>query len=344
MIQHPIPQNVTSYQFRLIGDMTIKQFMFFSIGVGIAVVFYYSNLFFFFKWFLIIISAMTGFAVAFMPFEERPLDQWLINYIRAIYRPTFYIWKKQPLVPDYFSYTTPINPQVMADTAEVSRLASIRRQQGLSSYLTTLPQDNNTDLDAQERAATKNFTSLFQLDSSLPPPTSLGSATTEVVAPVARTPGHATLNIPVPQPAPAPIHSEDKRMAPLAPPEPPDPVSDSQAPSTTLASTVPKNVTAATTSSSLPFPSSPTVPNVVVGMVIDTTGKIVPGAIVEVLDDSGLPARATKTNQLGQFFSTTPLKRGTYHLNIDKPGLNFDTIELQLTGQIVEPLKIQAKS
>jgi hypothetical protein len=78
-------------------------------------------------------------------------------------------------------------------------------------------------------------------------------------------------------------------------------------------------------------------------MVIDAAGKIVPGAIVEVLDSSGLPARATKTNQLGQFFSTTPLKRGIYHINVDKDGLSFDTIELQLTGQIVEPLKIQAK-
>ena len=81
----------------------------------------------------------------------------------------------------------------------------------------------------------------------------------------------------------------------------------------------------------------------VVGMVIDAAEKIVPGAIVEVLDEAGLPARATKTNQLGQFFSTTPLKRGVYRINIDKQGLDFDTIELQLTGQIVEPLKIQAK-
>jgi len=46
---------------------------------------------------------------------------------------------------------------------------------------------------------------------------------------------------------------------------------------------------------------------------------------------------------LGQFFSTTPLKRGNYRINIDKSGLNFDTIEIRLTGQVVDPLKIIAK-
>lgn len=304
MIQHPIPQNVTSYQFRLIGDMTIKQFIFLSIGVAGAVLFYYSNLFFFFKWLLIILSAMSGFAVAFIPFEERPLDQWLINYIKAIYRPTYFVWRKQPTLPDYFTFTPSISPQQAAEVAEMSHFTAIRRQQGLSSYLTTLPQDANNELDARERATTQNFISLFQFH-----PSSSTSAVTTT---------------PTPTPSPPP---------PTPPPA-----------STTIRAASETPVTPAITSTQLPFPSTPQTPNVIVGMVVDAHNKIVPDAIVEVLDSSGLPARATKTNQLGQFFSTTPLKRGTYRINIDKPGLNFDTIELQLTGQIVEPLKIQAKN
>jgi hypothetical protein len=63
-----------------------------------------------------------------------------------------------------------------------------------------------------------------------------------------------------------------------------------------------------------------------------------------VVDESGLPVRATRSNQLGQFFSTTPLKSGTYRLTVEKTGFTFDTIELPLTNQIVEPLKIQAKA
>ena len=67
MNQHPIPQNVTTYQFRLIGDMTIKQFIYLSAGVGTAIFFYYTNLFSMIKWLLVIFSGLTGFAVAFLP-------------------------------------------------------------------------------------------------------------------------------------------------------------------------------------------------------------------------------------------------------------------------------------
>jgi hypothetical protein len=339
MIQHPIPQNVTSYQFRLIGDMTIKQFIFLSIGVGAAVAFYYSNLFFFFKWFFILISAMTGFAVAFIPLEERPLDQWFTNYFRAIYRPTYFIWKKDHPVPEYFTFNPNISLESATDAAEISRIAAIRRQQGLSSYLTTLPQDSNTDLDTRERAATQNFTSLFQLANPTLPSTPPPSVAPQL--PRHRPLSQAHLSIPVPQAAPARVivPPAEKVISSAPTPVPASP----QTTSTTLAPAKTARISPATTSSSLPFPSAPTVPNIVVGMVIDAAGKIVPGAIVEVIDSSGLPARATKTNQLGQFFSTTPLKRGTYHLNVDKDGLTFDTIELQLTGQIVEPLKIQAR-
>lgn len=339
MIQHPIPQNVTSYQFRLIGDMTIKQFIFLSVGVGAAIAFYYSNLFFLFKWFFVILSAITGFAVAFLPFEERPLDQWLINYIKAIYRPTFFIWKKQPSIPEYFTFTASISRQAIADDLEISRIAAARRQQGLSSYLTTLPQETHNELDAQERAATHSFTSLFQL------PSASTSTISSAPLPQASTPQPPPLP-PAPQviPPATPISISLPKAAKTSAEEaPPPPAPNLNVSSSTLSSSATTNVAPATTSSSLPFPSIPTVPNVIVGMVIDASNKIVPGAIIEVLDESGLPARATKTNQLGQFFSTTPLKRGTYRINIDKPGLTFDTIELQLTGQIIEPLKIQAK-
>lgn len=337
MIQHPIPQNVTSYQFRLIGDMTIKQFVFLSVGVGAAIAFYYTNLFFFLKWFFVILSAVLGFAVAFMPIEERPLDQWIVSYLRAIYSPTYYIWKKQPTLPAYFTHTPSITPQAVADATEISRIAAIRRQQGLSSYLTTLPQEGNSDLDAQERAASHNFTSMFQLTSPASPKSPESSKSPAVpIRPSSPSPespeSSESPSVSIRPPSPSPVSPESS--------ESPVP----QPPSTTLITPATTVVAPATTSTNLPFPSSPTIPNVIVGMVIDPGGKIVPGAIVEVLDESGLPARATKTNQLGQFFSTTPLKRGVYLINIDKQGLDFDTIELQLTGQIVEPLKIQAKS
>jgi len=49
MEQHPIPQNITGYQFRLVGDMTLKQFAMLAGGIIVALLFYYSPFPAFFK-------------------------------------------------------------------------------------------------------------------------------------------------------------------------------------------------------------------------------------------------------------------------------------------------------
>jgi hypothetical protein len=74
-------------------------------------------------------------------------------------------------------------------------------------------------------------------------------------------------------------------------------------------------------------------------MVLDQAGKIVDNAIVEVRDQNHLPIRATKTNKLGQFFSTTPLKNGTYELEVEKAGLTFPLLTLEAQGKHIPPLK-----
>ena len=86
MEQHPIPQNVTKYQFHLIGDMTIKQFLMLGGGIVLAFIsFKLTILPTFLRLPLAGIFAGGGAALAFVPFEERSLDIWLINFFRAIY-------------------------------------------------------------------------------------------------------------------------------------------------------------------------------------------------------------------------------------------------------------------
>ena len=79
MQQHPIPQNVTTYQFRIVGDMTLKQFVELASGVVIAVILYNIGLPAIVKWPLMAIFAATGAAFAFLPLQGRPLDIWVKN-------------------------------------------------------------------------------------------------------------------------------------------------------------------------------------------------------------------------------------------------------------------------
>ncbi len=114
MEQHPVPQNVTTFQFRLIGDMTIKQFGYLAGGAIVGYICYKLPLPFFFTWPLAVTSAVLGVGLAFVPIEERPMDVWLLSFIKSIYSPTQYLWQKsvpaqklQPLPP-----AAPVAPQV----------------------------------------------------------------------------------------------------------------------------------------------------------------------------------------------------------------------------------------
>src|SRR5687767_3807941 len=109
--QHPIPQNVTQFQFRLVGDMTLKQFLELAAGIVVGLIFYAAPLPFFFKWPLVIIAVATGASMAFLPIEGRPLEQWILAFIRSIYAPTVYTWQKEGATPPQpISPPTPSTP------------------------------------------------------------------------------------------------------------------------------------------------------------------------------------------------------------------------------------------
>lgn len=116
MQEHPVPQNVTGYEFHLIGQMTLKQFMEIAGGVLLAVIINLTNLPTFIKYPIMVIVGFAGAILAFVPLEGRPLDRWFFAFIRSIYQPTLFYWKKTSAVPPVFTYTPPQNldttPQV----------------------------------------------------------------------------------------------------------------------------------------------------------------------------------------------------------------------------------------
>lgn len=111
--QHPVPQDITGFQFKLVGDMTLKQFGELAFGAVTAYVIYASSWYPLFKWPLAFLVGFLGIALAFIPIEERPLDVWIVNFFRAIYRPTYYVWKKSSLIG------VPTPPPAMVTTGPI---------------------------------------------------------------------------------------------------------------------------------------------------------------------------------------------------------------------------------
>jgi len=95
MDNHPIPQDVTGFQFRLIGDMTIKQFAYLAAGVVLAWICLSLPIFFLFKFLFIILFGGSGVILAFVPLGGRPADAMIVYFFKAVFSPTQYVYKAQ---------------------------------------------------------------------------------------------------------------------------------------------------------------------------------------------------------------------------------------------------------
>ncbi len=148
MEQHPVPQNISSFQFKLIGDITLKQFGYLAGGVIIAYIFtrvgFIPSLF---RWPIAGISAFLGFGLAFLPIEERPMDRWLSAFIKSCYLPTQYIWQKQNQVPEVLlNFPAPAPVQIniaYKGVPEANRLAH-------KQFIASLPQTPKTQPKAPQ--------------------------------------------------------------------------------------------------------------------------------------------------------------------------------------------------
>ena len=82
MEQHPVPQHISGYEFRLIGDMTLKQFGGLALGAILALICWSLPITIFFKYPLIAFFVFLGIGLAFIPINDQPLDRWIIKFFK----------------------------------------------------------------------------------------------------------------------------------------------------------------------------------------------------------------------------------------------------------------------
>jgi hypothetical protein len=465
MKQHPIPQDIQSYQFRLVGDMTLKQFIELAGGIVVAIIFYSLPIPSIFKMPLVIFAGFSGVALAFFPLEERPLDEWIGNFFKAVFSPTQYVWEKTPRQPRVFKSTNKAKKSLTSQTQQQKQGTS---QPQLEEFLQSLPtkQVKKTALeDSQQinkinqlfdqlqpdqisegpevKQQKKQPQSTLKVDvRKLRPQKKLTKdevvfAATEKKQPPAaqantqkiKQPTKTNNKLPTPDPknskknqpksqaqnqektTPKPakqtpekqknkqketqqnseqkiknknpnlknnqassekrqqkkvpteeVYSDKKSNQPANPPAPPKPEEKKQetkqkpkrkpkvspaeplTPPLKFKSPHEQDSQEVEFSKELPLPAKPDIANLLVGMVVSPQKKTVSNALIEVKHASGGTVRALKTNKLGQFFTATPLKDGSYRIITEHPKYNFDIIRVDLIGEAVPPIKIVAKS
>lgn len=335
--QHPIPQQISSYQFRLVGDMTLKQFFQLAAGALISLLIYASGLHPIIKWPLILFFALAGVALAFLPFEERPLDKWVIAFFRSVYSPTKYAWTR---IKDknYFqdeAAAPPDNIVAPQGKEEMERYLSQRTaQKGPLSQLEQAEQaflQKVTGLFGQTKATAQNQAVIKQ-------PQPQGVA--QIQQPQQQ---DGKRDIKIPDSRPVRIVTEEKGQKQEEGKQQQSQQSSKVDP-TLSGQEVDGKAKEAKFSVDASPPMPPTQANTISGQVMDNDGKIVEAAILEVRDVSGRPVRAVKTNKLGHFYVVTPLQNGEYEIETEKEGLEFDKVKFEADGEIIPPMAIRAKN
>lgn len=324
MEQHPIPQNISSYQFRLVGDMTLKQFFQLAGGIVVGLIFYSSPLLGIIKWPFAIVSVILGAAMAFLPFEERPLEKWIIAFFRAIYSPTSYFWKRGDAVEKLFQ-DEPLEEAAGPKTDEAVDTA-------LGTKKVETPLSKLEDAEKGFLSGlTSMFTGLIQSPAAVP-------AVSSDISTTPASPAAQPIKIPVTQLIRIPQEARPKVVVEEAGSQ----VSTSQV-SPILAGEELISTRQALFSTEAAPPNPPVTPNVVVGQVVDTDKKIIEGAIMEIRDSSGRPIRAFKSNKLGHFVIVTPLDSGKYDIITEKDEFEFSPVSFEAIGEIIPPILVQGR-
>ncbi len=152
MEHHAVPQQITEYEFRLVGSMTLKQFVKLAGGLILAFIVFNSSLIFFIKWPLIIGFASFGAALAFLPINEQPLEKWVLAFFQSIYAPTIYIWQKHPQSFDlgFQDYTQPTpQPKKPVETKD--------KEPKLNEYLASIEEDKQEKSVEEKEDKTKRI-------------------------------------------------------------------------------------------------------------------------------------------------------------------------------------------
>ena len=390
METHPIPQDVTGFQFKLVGNMTVRQFAYLASGSITAWIFFSIGISPFIKLPIAFLSAISGVSLAFLPIEGRPMDTMMLHFIKALYAPNQFFYQKQS-----GQFTA-----VIALPAKTAPVSSPLSQKDIQAYINKMPKKPRSRLDEKE---TIFFTTLAAYSQ----PVSQGRAEHPTSPPSTYKPHLISMKI-----------EEEKNKPKLAEPIiiAQNPASEEQLEKETVAlkqeleeakkeevsqkpqqaevthqrvgdlekqlaeimaqkqqleqqfialsqkfqaqqqvrpvftpstppvtqstpnvRSVPKGLGA-----KIGLPITSDNPNLIVGIIKDPRGNILPNILVEVKDTEGNPVRAFKTNNLGQFASATSLLNGVYTLEFEDPSEKnkFDKVEITASGQVIPPLEV----
>ena len=310
MEQHPIPRQITTFEFKLIGFMTLKQFLYLLVFVPMGFVV--------FKLFPIPIVNIAlalavggiGAALAFLPINDRPLDVWLKNLFRRLTSPTQYTFHKENSSLYFIE-----NLYFLSDPHRV--VSHIESKEKLAEYLQkTQPRQKVSNQKVHIQGLLRQTTTQMQGQNN--------------AAPAVRPPQKIVLQ--------SPLTAQNYLKTVSVPPEtgtaqfslPQQPV--------VTATVIPTPIQPAVARQALLHPFF-------TGTIKNNKKIPLPGILVYIKNQQQVPLRLLKTNPHGVFATYNPLPDGEYIFEIKDPngGYFFDTMKIQVPNKENIPYDFSSK-
>lgn len=204
MENHPIPQDVTGFQFKLIGNMTVKQFAYLATGCVSAIILYYAPVFLLLKLIFIPLFAGSGAALAFLPIDGRPLDVMVTQLLKALISPNQYVYQKMGNHYAFtdFSISTHVNQN--ATHQPEKKVQEEEKKKAFTTFLASTATQKQSDMDTRESAFLQHL-----FNPQAPAPLPLQHPTTP---PVAIDGGIITPQVTTQSTAPISLEEKDKEI------------------------------------------------------------------------------------------------------------------------------------
>lgn len=134
MEAHAVPRQITTFEFKLIGFLTLKQFIYLLFATGIALITYYGIPIPIVNVFVTAIVVAGGLAIAFVPINERPMDVWIRNFFKKLLSASQYYYIKKNAPPDCLK-----SIQVSSPTIHKLESSTVMSQSGVYKQVPPAP-------------------------------------------------------------------------------------------------------------------------------------------------------------------------------------------------------------
>ncbi len=147
MENHPIPQDITGFQFKLIGNMTVKQFAYLAVGAVLGWIIFAMPLSLIIKFPVALFFVAIGTSFAFLPIDGRPLDIMITNFIKALSKPTQFVYQK--VGANLYFPEVKLSSQTANVTHTPNQNPTLSGDK-LKTFLASLPTRSKNKLDEKE--------------------------------------------------------------------------------------------------------------------------------------------------------------------------------------------------